>query len=138
MYISGIVINNFYWWNLVLKTKILHTNSLKNFSFYFCLKTGPENVTIVRTVKCDVIHIPIRWVENFLQDRSQFVEINGEKSQWIPVTSGIPQGSVLGPLLFLIYINDVPENVNSTVYMYAQKYTGKSNLNTIMVSFREI
>ena len=61
----------------------------------------------------------VRWVENYLQDRSQFVEINGEKSQWIPVTSVIPQGSVLGPLLFLIYINDLPENVNSTVYMYA-------------------
>ena len=61
----------------------------------------------------------VRWVVNYLQDRSQFAEINGEKSQWIPVTSGIPQVSVLGPLLFLIYINDLPENVNSTVYMYA-------------------
>ena len=61
----------------------------------------------------------VRWVKNYLQDQSQFVEINGEKSQWIPVKSGIPQGSVLGPLLFLIYINDLRDNVNSTAYMYA-------------------
>ena len=61
----------------------------------------------------------IRWIENYLQDRSQYVEINGEKSQWQPVTSGIPQGSVLRPLLFLIYINDLPKHVNSTIYMYA-------------------
>ena len=62
----------------------------------------------------------ISWIENYLQDRSQYVEINGEKSQWQPVTNyGIPQGSVLGPLLFLIYINDLPKHVNSTIYMYA-------------------
>ena len=59
------------------------------------------------------------WVQSYLKDRSQFVEVNGKQSMWLPVTSGIPQGSVLGPLLFLLYINDLPDNIDSSVYMYA-------------------
>ncbi len=59
------------------------------------------------------------WIEYYLADRKQYVEINGMKSGWEKVSSGIPQGSVLGPLLFLLYINDLPDNVSSNIYMYA-------------------
>ena len=58
------------------------------------------------------------WVQSYLKDRSQIVEVNGKQSMWLPVNSGIPQGSVLGPLLFLLYINDLPDNIDSSVYMY--------------------
>ena len=60
-----------------------------------------------------------QWVTNFLDGRLQRVVCNGEHSEWAPVMSGVPQGSVIGPLLFLIYINDLPENVKSKVRLFA-------------------
>ena len=61
----------------------------------------------------------LRWLEAFLTKRRQRVVVNGVFSGWSVVTSGIPQGSVLGPVLFTLYVNDLPDAVTSTVQLFA-------------------
>ena len=59
------------------------------------------------------------WLSEFLQGRLQRVVLNQATSDWTSVTSGVPQGSVLGPLLFLLYVNDIPDLVQSNLKMFA-------------------
>ena len=60
----------------------------------------------------------IEWIKNFLSDRKQRVRVDGEFSCWANVLSGIPQGSILGPLLFIIFINDMVDSCEYYLKLY--------------------
>ena len=60
-----------------------------------------------------------QWIEAWLSDRRQRVVVGGEESAWSVVSSGVPQGSILGPLLFIVYINDLDEKMTSNVLKFA-------------------
>ena len=59
----------------------------------------------------------INWIQSFLINRKQRVKVNGKYSNWESVISGIPQGTILGPILFIIYINDLPDKVEGRAMM---------------------
>ena len=61
----------------------------------------------------------LKWIDSFLCFRQQRVVVNGVKSDWAPVLSGVPQGTVLGPLLFSLYINDISSNIDSEIRLFA-------------------
>ena len=61
----------------------------------------------------------LQWFTDYLHNRKQRVVSPGANSDWTSVNSGVPQGSILGPLLFLLYINDIIENINSSIRLFA-------------------
>ena len=63
-----------------------------------------------------------KWIEEWLTKRNQQVTLENHVSSKLPVKCGVPQGIVLGPLMYLLYTNDIDENISSTVQLFADDY----------------
>ena len=77
-------------------------------------------------------------IKNYLHNREQRVVLNGQTSEWRKIKAGVPQGSVLGPLLFLIYINDLPDGITSICKIFADDTSLSSKVFDVNKSVNEL
>ena len=80
----------------------------------------------------------LQILSDFLSNRKQRVVLNGQNSSWTNVHAGVPQGSILGPLLFLIYINDLADDLSSNVKLFADDTSLFSVVHDVNASAREL
>ena len=77
------------------------------------------------------------WLKSFLSNRSQYVVLDNQKSHATEVLSDVPQGTVLAPLLFLLYINNLPACVDNHIKLYADDVLLYSNINSVADSIAQ-
>ena len=115
----------FYFWQIYSFTT--NTNIMKQtwdtthiyMDFKQAFDTVPHKRLISKLKSINISKEIINWIEAWISNRRQKMAVNGKEANWHDVTSGIPQGSVLGPLLFVLYINVLPDLTQSDTFLFA-------------------
>ena len=121
-----------------MTVKLLTDNHLE----FLSLKrgcTGFSESTLVKIPHCWKSHVTAqigllwdkrvhKWINSWLSGRTQHVVLGGQAIDPVRVLSGVPQRSVLGPILFLIFTNDLPDNIRSSVRLFADDYVPYKNI----------
>ncbi len=106
---------------LMTSANPLPINPKQPFAFDFskAFDTVPHERILAKLSHYGIHGNTLNWISSFLQTRTQRVVLDGSYSSFVPVLSGVPQGTVLGPLLFLCFINDITNDIHNTIRLYA-------------------
>ena len=107
---------------LILLNSIINTKNQTDTIYLDIRKafdTVPHNELLIKLRTMGISGNLWQWFKSYLLNRQHCVKIQNKYSDLLPVLSGIPQGSILGPLLFLVYVNDIPQYTTSTTLLFA-------------------